>query len=121
MRSCSRSAAGVCAIVRLGLAGLDAEPGDAVWNRLMSPQADSARPAHSSEAAAQRRRLILYSRRPAPSATSATRLRWSGELIPAEQLNLPHPEHLDSRPAPRLDKAADTNPPILEGLKDDSG
>ena len=32
-----------------------------------------------------------------------------GELILAKQLNLPHPEHFDSRPAARLDPAADPN------------
>jgi hypothetical protein len=120
MHSCSRSAAGVCATVWLGLAGLGATGlGAAAWNRFMSPQPDSAKPAHNSATAAQRRRLNFFSRRPAPT-TSATRIRWSDELIPAKQLNLPHPEHLNSGPAARLDEAADANPPILEGLKGDS-
>ncbi len=38
----------------------------------------------------------------------------SRELIPAKQLNLPHPEHFDPRSATRLDPASDANPPILE-------
>jgi hypothetical protein len=104
----------------LGLAGFGAGLGEAAWNRFMSPQADSAKPAHSSAAAAKRR-LNFFPRRPAPFTTSATRIRWSDELIPAKQLNLPHPERLNSGPAARFDKAADTNPPILEGLKGDSG
>src|ERR1019366_3200360 len=41
----------------------------------------------------------------------------SRELIPAKHFNLPHPEHFDSRPAARLNPAADTNPSIFEGLK----
>ena len=44
----------------------------------------------------------------------------SRELIFAKQLNLPRPEHFDSRPAARLDPAANTNPLILERLNDDA-
>src|SRR5437667_726055 len=40
----------------------------------------------------------------------------SRELIPAQQLNLPHPQQFDSWPATRLDEAADANPSIFEGL-----
>jgi hypothetical protein len=43
------------------------------------------------------------------------------ELILAKQLNLSHPERLDSRPAPRLDPATNPNPSIFEGLKVNSG
>jgi hypothetical protein len=118
MRSCSRSAAGVCATVRAGFVGL-AEVGDAVWNRLISPQPASTKPAHNNTGAAQRRRPVPVSRRPANPATAATRM--SGELILANHFNLPHPEHLDSRTAARLDPATDTNPSILEGLRRDPG
>jgi hypothetical protein len=38
-------------------------------------------------------------------------------LVPAKQFYLPHPEHFNPWPAPRLDPATDTNPSILEGLK----
>jgi hypothetical protein len=44
----------------------------------------------------------------------------SRELIFAKQLNLPRPEHFDSRSAARLDPAANTNPLILERLNDDA-
>ena len=43
------------------------------------------------------------------------------ELILAQQFDLPHPERLNSRPAARLDPAADANPSIFEGLKHNSG
>ena len=118
MRSCSRSAAGVCATVRAGLIAFTA--GAEVWNRLISPQPASARAAHSKAGAAHRRRLIRISRRPALSATSATRIS-ARELIPAKQLNLPRPEHLDARAATRLDPAADTNPSIFERLGHNPG
>jgi hypothetical protein len=42
-------------------------------------------------------------------------------LFPAEHFNLPHPEHFYSWSTPRLDKAADTNPSIFEGLKAKAG
>jgi hypothetical protein len=45
----------------------------------------------------------------------------SGELVPAKYFNLPDMEHFNSRPAPRLDPAADANPPIFEGLNNNSG
>jgi hypothetical protein len=45
----------------------------------------------------------------------------SRELIFAKQHNLPHPEHFDSRPAARLDPAANTNPSILKRLNEDTG
>ena len=44
----------------------------------------------------------------------------SGELVPAKYFNLPDMEHFNSRPAPRLDPAADANPSIFEGLKNNS-
>jgi hypothetical protein len=119
MRSCSRSAAGVCATVRAGLAGVLAV-GGAVVKRSTPPQPESARTAHSSEPAAQNRWPAPLSRRPAHPVTSATHI-WPGGLIPTKHFNLSHPEHLDSRAAPRLDPAADTNPSILQGLKADSG
>ena len=126
MRSCSRSAAGVCATVRVGLTvGFGA--GDAVWNRPISPQAESA--TARTAAAAQPKGGGLSS---LPCLVPSRTLRHfsypvvSGELIPAAQnsvcqFNLPHPEHLNPRPAPRLDPAADANPPIFEGLKGNAG
>ncbi len=119
MRSCSRSAAGVCATVRAGLAGVPAA-GGAVVKRSTPPQPESAKTAHSSEPAAQSRRPVPLSRRPAHPVTSATHF-WPGGLIPTKHFNLPNAEHLDSRSAPRLDPAADPYPPILQGLKADSG
>src|ERR1700730_9589344 len=69
MRSCSRSAAGVCATaVRVGLTELGAVGEAAVWDRAMSPQAATAEKVHSRTGAAQRRRLTVLSRRPANSA-----------------------------------------------------
>jgi hypothetical protein len=121
MRSCSRSAAGVCATVRAGcFAGLSVGDGAEVWNRLISPQAAKARVRHSRVGAAQSPRLILFSRRPKNPATAATRVL-PGELVPTEQLDLSHPEHFDSRPAPRLDPTADANPSIFERFKGHSG
>ena len=69
MRSCSFSAAGVCATVRFGLAGL--ADGAAVCKRPISPQAASASARHNSPGAAQRR-LIPHLRRPTNPSTSAT-------------------------------------------------
>ena len=88
-------------------------------NRPMSPQAESVR-----RGAQQGRRSQKAAACPslAPSCTlshvsySSCRT-FSRLLIPAEHFNLPHPEHLDPRPTPRLDKAADTNPSIFEGLR----
>ncbi len=121
MRSCSRSAAGVCATVRFGLAGAGRRGGRGLEPAHVAAGGER-QAAHSSTGAAQRRRLIPFLRRPANSATSATRLSSRARaLIPAQQLDLPHPEHFDSRPAARLDQAADTNPLIFEGLKDDAG
>ena len=116
MRLCSRSAAGVCATVRAGFAGLRLGDGEAVWNRLISPQAERTRAAHSKAGAAQRRRPFHFPRRPANPATLATRVL-SGRLIPTEQLNLPYPKHFDPRAAPRLDPAPNANPSIFERLK----
>src|SRR3981189_1081853 len=99
MRSCSRSAAGVCATVRAGFAGVVVGDGEDVWNRLISPQAASVKAAHSTASAAQGWRFTPFSPRPANAATSATRVL-SGRLIPAEQLNLSHPKYLDPRAAP---------------------
>jgi hypothetical protein len=56
MRSCSRSAAGVCATVRAGFEAAD-PAGEAVWNRLISPQPVSMSAAHTAADAAKTRRL----------------------------------------------------------------
>ena len=93
--------------------------GEETWNRLMSPQPASARLAHSKPAAAQPRRPVPLSRRPAPLANSATRHRFS-ELIPTEHFDLPHPEHVYSRAPARLDPAADPNPAVFEGFERNS-
>jgi hypothetical protein len=91
----------LCANVRLGLAGL-AAVGEDGWNRLISPQAASAKriagPAQPKGGGSSCSCAV-----PHVPSTSATRFP-SGELIPAEQLNLSHPEHLYSRPGTRLDK-----------------
>jgi hypothetical protein len=42
-------------------------------------------------------------------------------LVPAKQLNLPHPEHINSRPAMRLNETPNPNPAILEGLRQNAG
>ena len=124
MRSCSRSLAGVCATVRAGLAGEVAWEGEAVSNRPILPQADSVKATHSKAGAAKRPRPVFPSRRPARSVTSAHMPGSScrvfltqNALIPAEHFKLPHPEHFYPWPTPRLDKAADTNSSIFEGLK----
>src|SRR5476651_532152 len=118
MRSCSRSAAGVWATVRFGLTGLAV--GEAVWNRFMSPQPASAKTAHSRAGAAQRRQLIPVSGRPANFPTPAYS-SLSGGLIPVDYFDLPHMERLDSRTGARLDKAANANLLVFEGLKRKSG
>ena len=119
MRSCSRSAAGVCATVRAGLAGLPAE-GAAVGEAV-----DTAAAGQQQNRAQQRARSPKPAACPsvAPSRTPrhVSHSYLAGGLIPAKHLNLPHTEHLDSRAAPRLDPAADPNPPILQGLKADPG
>src|SRR5882672_2109739 len=114
MRSCSRSLAGVCATVRFGLAGA-AVVGADVSNRPTPtlPHADSVKAAHSTAGAAKRRRPAFPSRRPERSVTSATR-GCLANYFRTQHFNLPHPEHFDSWPTPRLDKAADTNPSIFE-------
>src|SRR5258708_39989792 len=72
MRSCSRSLAGVCATVRVGLTGAVVEDGEAVSNRPpILPQADSVNATHSKAGAAKRPRPVIPSRRPARSVTSA--------------------------------------------------
>ena|ERR1700676_940587 len=122
MRSCSRSAAGVCATVRAGFVGLVAVGDTAVWKRPISPQAASAKPTHSSTGAAQRLRPVLLSRRPANRATAATHIFvLCRALILANHFNLPHPEHLDSRTLACLNPPSDTNPSIFERLESDPG
>src|SRR5581483_4982603 len=116
MRSCSRSEAGVMATVRFGLAGA-VGGAIAVENpkRLMSPQPASAIGAHSSAAAAKTRRLIPLSRSRAVPSTFLV-LAFGG-LLPAQHFDLSRPDHLDPRPGVRFDPAANTNPPILQGLE----
>lgn len=118
MRSCSRSAAGVCATVRAGLAA-GAGTGDEVWNRLISPQPASARAAQNRAGATKARRLILVARCPKRLVTVVMRLCSAGSIA-ADQFNLPHPERFYPRSTPRFDEAADTNSFIFEGLKSDS-
>ena len=62
------------------------------------------RPAQPKGGGSSRSRAVPHTLPP-----SATRIV-SGELILAQQFDLPHPEHLDSRPATRLDPATDPNP-----------
>jgi hypothetical protein len=97
--------------LRLGLAGLDVD-GLAVWNLVISPQAAVASAADSTMGAAQIRRLILLSRRPTKATTTATLISPRG-LIPAKHLDLPYPEHLNSRAAMRLNEATHPNPAIF--------
>src|SRR6185312_10804454 len=115
MRSCSRSAAGVCAAVRAGFAGLAAGC-DAVWKRLMSPQAASVSAAHSTAGAAKRRRPALVPRRSTHPVTVVT----SPPGLVADHFNLPRPEHLDPRSSAPFNPAADANPSIFEGLGNDA-
>src|SRR4051794_3024955 len=117
MRSCSRSAAGVWAMVRFGFAaGLPPNDGEEVWNRPMSPQPASVM-AHSSVVAAKRLRLVPVLRR--SSVTAALAL--SGELILAKHFHLRRTQQFDSRAAPRLDPATNANPLVFERLKAGSG
>ena len=115
MRSCSRSAAGVCATVRVGLAGLAGrgrgglEPVDIAAGGQAQSRAQQG--GRSPKAAA------CPSLAPSRTPRHVSYSYLAGGLIPAQHFNLPHPEHLDSRPAPRLDPAADPNPSIFEGLK----
>src|SRR5882757_6697378 len=113
MRSCSRSLAGVCATVRLGFA-TGPSVGEAVSNRPKFPQADKIKARHSKAGAAQRRRPSPLKCRSAIPVTSATRLV---KLVRAKQLDLFHPNHFDPRPGSRLDKAANPNPTVFEGLR----
>lgn len=117
MRSCSRSAAGVCATVRAGFA-VGGEVGEAVWNRLISPQPARLKLAHNSTDAAQPRRLSQVPRHRQPRLTVVICLCPAG-LILAGHLNLPRLGRLDPRPAARLDPAADPNSFVFEGLNRD--
>src|ERR1700754_66314 len=137
MRSCSRSAAGVCTTVRFGFG---TGTGVAVSSFPILLQAASASAAHSKAGAAQRRRHALSSRRPARYVKSATEIvvrsirtrrrphpcylrlthaktgaqSSDHTLIPTQHLDLPHPEQLDPWSSPRPDIAADTNPSVFE-------
>jgi hypothetical protein len=117
MRSCSRSAAGVCATVRAGFAagGL---AGDAVWNRLISPQPARLKAPHNRTDAAKPRRQYQVPR-PRQRRLLVVICLCPAGLILAGHLDLPHTERLDPRPAARLDPAADTNSLVFEGLKRD--
>src|SRR5947209_3176969 len=117
MRSCSRSAAGVCATVRAGFV-LGGPAGEAVWNRLISPQPPRLKAAHSRTDAAKPRPLSQFQRRRKRRPKLAIRLCPAG-LVLAGHLNLPRLEHLDPRPGSRLDPAADPNSLVFEGLKRD--
>src|SRR5690349_12887054 len=141
MRSCSRSLAGVCATVRLGFGA--AAVGGAVSSFPRFPQDATVSAAHSSTGAAKRRPPKVPSRHSARCAKSATgpRSDWNRGLIPvlhviqmktgaqssnqalfpAQHLNLPHPQQLDSWSSPRRDNAADTNPSIFEQLRSKAG
>jgi hypothetical protein len=118
MRSCSRSAAGVCATVRAGFAA-GGEVGDAVWKRPISPQPARLKAPHNSTDAAKPRRQHKIPRPRQRPLTALIRLCPAG-LILAGHLNLPHPERFDPRPAARLDPAADPNSFVFEELKRDS-
>ena len=121
MRSCSRSAAGR---LRDGRAP--------AWRRGRCRRRRGLKPAHVAAGGKREGRAQQDGRSPKAAAhpglvpsrarviASATR-SLSSELILAEQFNLSHPEHLDSRPAPRLDPAADANSSIFERLKVNSG
>src|SRR3954467_7666576 len=115
MRSCSRSAAGVCATVRAGFAdGVAAGP--EVWNRPISTQPASIKAGHSSTAAQPARlqnipRAFRNSGRGTPPARKrrvAICLCPAG-LVLAGHFNLRHTKRLDPRTAARLDEAADAN------------
>ena len=118
MRSCSRSAAGVCATVRLGFDGLPDSVGPGVWKRDMSPQADSARPAHSTRGAAQRRRDFCPICRSEVPDTSRTSFWFA--LVRPEQFELPRPKQFNPWTGPRFDETTNPNPSILEGLRRDA-
>lgn len=118
MRSCSRSAAGVCARVR---AGFDAggPVGEAVWNRLISPQPARLKAAHNRADAAKPRRLHTFPRR-RPRRLLVPICLCPAGLILAGHLNLPHLERFDPRRGSRLDPATDPNSFVFERLKRDS-
>ena len=81
--------------------------------RSTPPQPESARTAHSNEAGSPKPAAcspVVPSRTPRHVSYSYLTRR----LIPTKHFNLPHPEHLDSRAAPRLDPATDPNPSILQ-------
>src|SRR4051812_48971604 len=114
MRSCSRSAAGVCATVRAGFVA-GGPVGDAVWNRLISPQPARLKAAHDRTEATKTRRLHKIPR-PCQRPLLVVICLCPAGLILAGHLNLPHPECLDPRPAARLDPAADPNSLVFEGF-----
>ena len=118
MRSCSRSAAGVCATVRAGFAA-GGEVGDAVWKRLISPQPARLMAVHNRTDAAKLRRRYEVPR-PRQRPLLVVICLCPAGLILAGHLNLPHLGCLDPRPAARLDPAADPNSLVFEGFWRDS-
>ena len=117
MRSCSRSAAGVCATVRAGF-DAGAPDGEAVWNRLISPQPARLKAPHNRTGAAKPRRLHKVPR-PRQRPLSVAICLCPAGLVLAGHLNLPHTERLDPRRGSRLDPAADPNSLVFERLKRD--
>src|SRR5579859_1625980 len=122
MRSCSFSEAGVLTTAWLGLIAGAADGMLAIWNRLMSPQAASVAATHSRAGAAQSRRLIPSSRRPAsPSTSSYSYCYYPGGSVSAQHFDLPAPDHFNPWAWVRLDPTTNPNPPILERLKGHAG
>src|SRR5438132_3000509 len=128
MRSCSFSVAGVWATAGFGLGIATVGGTAAVWNRPMSPQPARAEPStrHSAAGAARRRRRLP---RPCRSSTPFTSLNpclaplgpYPCRLVCAQQLDLTHEAHIDTRPRIPLDPAPDANTSIFQGLKDHAG
>src|SRR6185295_13474668 len=115
MRSCSRSAAGVCATVRAGFV-VGELVGDPVWNRLISPQPARPKAAHNSTDAAKPRRQYKVPRHPQRRLTVVICLCPAGLML-AGHLNLPRLGRLDPWRGSRLDPAADPNSLVFERLK----
>ena len=119
MRSCSFSAAGLWTNGCLGLAT------GALGARACGLKtADSPQPA--SETSAQHNGAPACSPEPAhplllaPSHTvhhDNYSYVHSGELIPAQKLNLSRPKHFNSRPTPRFNEAPNTNTLVFQRLR----
>src|ERR1700742_64407 len=130
MRSCSFSAAGLCATARLGGLVVVGVAGAAVWKRATSPHPASKSDAPSMTGKAHCRQLTLVSRplrRPTPSTTASTLVIPGSDtermskpphyLILADKLNLSRSNHLNPRPGTRLHEAPDTNTFIFQRLR----